>query len=74
VRGRTNHDDGQIVDRSDGAWGNACGEQLRRQGIIIEKVAQQIGGDPAVGDHRGRPVRAGQADEECLQPRLGLPG
>ena len=49
-------------------------EQVRRQAIVIDKVAEQFGGDPAVGDHRDRPRRASQASEECLQPRPGLPG
>jgi hypothetical protein len=68
------HDDGQAVDRGDGAGRDAHGEQLRRQGILVEEVAQQVGGDPAVDDHGDRPGRAGQADEEGLQPRPGLPG
>jgi hypothetical protein len=29
-------------------------ESLRRQGISTEKAAQQLGSDPAVGEHRGR--------------------
>jgi hypothetical protein len=74
VCGRSDHDDGQVVDRGDGAWRDACGEQLRREGILVEEVAQQVGGDPAVGDHGDRPGRAGQAGEECLQPCPGLPG
>jgi hypothetical protein len=55
VRGRSDHDDGQVVGRDDGAGGNACGEQVRRQGIITGKAALQLGGDPAVGERRGRP-------------------
>lgn len=72
--GRGDHDDGQAVDRGDGAGRDARGEQLRRQGIVVDEVAQPVGGDPAVGDHGDRPGRAGQADVEGLQPRPGLPG
>ena len=71
---RRDHDDGQVVDRGDGAWRDTCGEQLRRQGILVEEVAQQVGGDPAVGDHGDRPGCVGQGGEECLQPCPGLPG
>jgi hypothetical protein len=74
VCGRRDHDDGQVVDRGDGAGRDTRGEQPRRQGILVEEVAQQVGGDPAVGDDRDRPGRAGQVGEECLQPRPGLPG
>jgi len=49
---------------------SSCGGR----GIVVEEVAQHVGGDPAVGDHGDRPGRAGQADEEGLQPRPGLPG
>ena len=59
VRGRRDRDDGQVVDRGDGAGRDACAGQLRPQGILVEEVAQQVGGDPGV---------------ECLQPRPGLPG
>ena len=37
----------------------AHGGMPARQGIVVEEVAQQVGGDPAVGDHRDRPRRAG---------------
>jgi len=39
VCGRSDHDDGQVVDRGDGAWRDARSEQLRRQGIVVEQVA-----------------------------------
>lgn len=71
--GRRNHDDGQVVDRSDGERRDTCGEQLRRQRILLKEVAQQIASNPAAGDDRHRPGNTGQADEECLQPRPGLP-
>jgi len=61
--GRSEHDDGRVVDRGEGAWQDARGEQLGRQVLLVE-VARQVVIPPRVITATG--LGAGRVGEECL--------
>jgi hypothetical protein len=73
VRDRRDHDDAPVIHGGYGARRYARRQHGRRHAVVAEEVAQQIDGNPAVGDHRNRPGRPGQAGQEFPQPRPGLP-
>ena len=69
---RGDHDGFQVINSSDRARRDARIQQVPGQRIVAQKVAQQVGGDAAVGDRRDRPRCAGQVSQECPQPYPGL--